>query len=73
MQSDHEADARWQYQLALKELAHHANREANRAGAGNPPAGLDSPYRGIEQSLVECWQRVKQAWDELERALPPGG
>jgi hypothetical protein len=67
---DLEADARWAYQSALKALAYLATREANRTGAGNPPAGIPFQFRGGEESLEECWERVKQTWDNLERLLP---
>lgn len=67
---DLESDARWAYQAALKNLARLANAEANRTGAGNAPAGLPFQFRGGEESLEECWQRVKRAWDALERLLP---
>lgn len=68
--SDVEADARWAYQSALRALVHLATREANRTGAGNPPAGVPFQFRGGEESLEECWERVNRAWGTLERHLP---
>lgn len=73
MAHDPESDARWAYQSALKALTRLANAEANRTGAGNQPAGIPFQFRGGEESLEECWQRVKRAWDALERLLPIEG
>ena len=67
---DLESDARYSYQMALKALARLATSEANRTGAGNPPAGIPFQFRGGEESLGECWARVNRAWDALERVLP---
>lgn len=65
-----ESDARWAYQSALKTLALLANAEAKRTGDGNPPAGLPFSFRSREESLEECWERVRSAWVNLEKVLP---
>lgn len=66
---DLESQARWDYQSALKNLVYLATREANRTRAGNPPAGIPFQFRGGEESLEECWERVRGAWDTLAPLL----